>query len=226
MDKRSARRWAGVLLGVVSAAPAMGAAPCPEEQIRAQAARARVEQEWPLRGNDALTGLVREFVTRLAWSAGVEAKSNWRVRVVRDYSVNAFSIGDGYIYVTEGALQAAANEAELAAILAHEMGHDLAGHFCPRSPGEAIGGAGWSAANPSGQVGLSHFGSLRQVLDPAKEREAEQIADRILQKAGYPATDPRALVLRGTAGARVPDGASAQDGGPLERIQALLAQGR
>lgn len=52
--------------------------------------------------------------------------------VLNDEKVNAFALPGGYIYVTRGLLAIAANEAELAGVLAHEIGHITARHSSQR----------------------------------------------------------------------------------------------
>ncbi|GAB2176902.1 M48 family metalloprotease [Dongia sp. agr-C8] len=49
--------------------------------------------------------------------------------ILDDEEINAFALPGGYVYVTRGALSFANNEAELAAILGHEIGHVDAFHF-------------------------------------------------------------------------------------------------
>jgi len=185
------------LLILLVVATSVGAQPdrCPEERQRAAAVRDRIERDWPLRYLDAVTDLIDGFGYELAVRSGIARVSDWRFRVVQDTSINAYSIGDGQIYITEGAIVAAADDSELAAILAHEMGHDIAGHLCPRAekPGES---PWWDVFSPSsessssGSQDLSYYGNLRQVIDPAKEREANKNAAIILRKAGY---DPHAI---------------------------------
>ena len=113
-----------------------------------------------------------KWVTSQDWPA-----SGWRILSVRDMSVNAFSIGDGRIYLTDGSFNFVNNEAELAAILAHEIGHQLAGHFCAGRD---------QAFNERRQVG-----SLVQVIDINREIEADTIALGLLHSAGFP---PRAML--------------------------------
>jgi beta-barrel assembly-enhancing protease len=43
--------------------------------------------------------------------------------VVQDKGVNAFATMGGYVYVTTGLLKAADNEAQVASVISHEMGH-------------------------------------------------------------------------------------------------------
>jgi predicted Zn-dependent protease len=52
----------------------------------------------------------------------------WTFRVANDSAVNAFALPGGYIYVTRGILTHMSSEAELAAVLGHEIGHVTARH--------------------------------------------------------------------------------------------------
>jgi len=52
----------------------------------------------------------------------------WSFKVVDDPVVNAFAIPGGFIYVTRGILAHFDSEAELAAVLGHEIGHVTARH--------------------------------------------------------------------------------------------------
>ncbi len=47
----------------------------------------------------------------------------WEFHIVNDASVNAFALPGGFIYVTRGLLTAMNNEAELATVVGHEIGH-------------------------------------------------------------------------------------------------------
>jgi predicted Zn-dependent protease len=52
----------------------------------------------------------------------------WEFHVVNDAAVNAFALPGGFIYVTRGLLTAINDEAELASVLGHEIGHVTARH--------------------------------------------------------------------------------------------------
>ena len=54
------------------------------------------------------------------------------IRVFDEESVNAFALPGGYVYVTRGLLALAGSEAELASVLAHEIGHVTARHAAQR----------------------------------------------------------------------------------------------
>lgn len=159
---------------------------------RAAATARRIELEWPLAGSGPIT----DYIQTLGASLGQvteDVPRRWRFTVVRDLSANAFAIGDGRIYVTEGVIVACQNEAEVAAILAHEMGHEIAGHLRP-------------AGGTSNEGATASVGSVMLPIEPGKELEADRLSVSLLERAGY---DPHAalavaarLASRGDRGAR------------------------
>ena len=74
--------------------------------------------------------VVSEYVNRLAQNIvrNSDAKVPFTVKVLDDDSVNAFALPGGYFYVQSGLILAADNEAELAGVMAHEIGHVAACH--------------------------------------------------------------------------------------------------
>ena len=176
---RSAPLGVAMLLSVFSPS---AAALCGAEAALAKVSADKMEQEWPLRPSaDPVSAYLQRLGARLAPQQEIlspgryltwDWPTDWRFRAVRDLAPNAFSIGDGRTYVTDGAILAAASEAEIAAILAHEMGHQLAGHFCSNSDGDG----GRSRA----------VGSIHQVIDLDREMEADRMAMDILRAANFP----------------------------------------
>ena len=202
---------------MLAQAPAFPRDDAAEERERARVAAARIEQEWPVAPAGPVTRFIRALGARLGRGAG-PSSFPWRFTVIRDRSANAFSIGAGRIYVNEGTVFVCRDEAELAAILSHEMGHELAGHF--RSATHRDTGWPWLGdllgMRGSRQSGLT-IGSVEQRLDPQMEREADRISISILERAGY---DPHAAlsVAELLAGA---SGPHARHLGDAERIGAL-----
>ncbi len=78
-----------------------------------------------------ITGYLSTLMGRLATSSGEQA-SDYRVTVLDSQVVNAFASPGGYIYVTRGLLALANDEAELASVMAHELGHLTANHSTKR----------------------------------------------------------------------------------------------
>ncbi len=55
----------------------------------------------------------------------------WQFQVVDSREINAFATMGGYFYITTGMLGFLSNEAELAGVLAHEIGH-IEGRHLPQ----------------------------------------------------------------------------------------------
>jgi predicted Zn-dependent protease len=109
-----------LLAAVLAAAPAV-AAP------RAVALPARVVVHAGAVYPDAgLAAYVRGVGGRLVAAAG--AGGRWRFVVLDAPEANAFALPDRRVLVTRGMLALAGDEAEVAAVLAHEIAHVLAGH--------------------------------------------------------------------------------------------------
>lgn len=73
---------------------------------------------------ETLTGIVQKIFD----VAGLRKKSA-KVYVVHSDSINAFTIGNGYVFVTSGLLLKFKNPLNLIAVLSHETGHLAAGHI-------------------------------------------------------------------------------------------------
>nr|VFJ86965.1 MAG: Peptidase family M48 [Candidatus Kentron sp. LFY] len=163
---------------------------CPGERERATRAMEQVREKWPLRGADEVTAYIRKLGNRAAREARIR-RANWRFYVVRDRSYNAFSLGAGKVLVTEGTIMESATEEELIAVLAHEFGHQLTGHFCPPRPQRP---EGWvdslfsmffrNDERRGSAPSRSGMGSLRQGDDLEKEKEADRMAVKILKRLG------------------------------------------
>lgn len=164
---------------------------CSDDHQSANEVFQRIENEWPLRSSgDEVTQYIQNLGVHLAQLKGYGNAFSWHFSVVRNLAPNAFSIGGGYVFVTEGAINFAETESELVAILAHEVGHELAGHFCVvQDSAFAIMYDDFFRSKPEQhRVGV---GSLTQVIDVGKEQQADRIALSILKAGGY---DPTAML--------------------------------
>jgi predicted Zn-dependent protease len=120
----------------------------------------------------------------------------WHFTVLDDGSINAFTTGGGYVYVFRGLLAYMNSEAELAAVIGHEIAHVTKKH---PSKGQgrsilanilAIG-----AAVMTGNAAVADMASIgASAWVQGYGREAESEADRVgmvyMTRAGY---DPRAM---------------------------------
>jgi len=158
-----------------------------------------VRKQYGAYDDDRLQQYVNEIGQRLAQAShrpGIE----YRFLVVDAPDVNAFALPGGYIYITRGILAYLNSEAELAAVLGHELGHVTARHsvqqltastaanigvsllqiFVPESRG-ALGG---NAVNLLGGALLSGYGREHEL-------EADRLGAEYLARTGY---DPQAMV--------------------------------
>jgi predicted Zn-dependent protease len=196
----------------------LNAAWCEGEYERATIAAERIDREWPLHPSGAeLDEYIHATGMRLARLAERGSKITWRFQVIRNREPNAFAIGGGRVYVTDGAVLFARTESELAAVLAHEMGHQLAGHFC-RGPRPGF----WDSLFPTqdanedaGGVRQRGIGSLTQIIDLHKEQEADALAVKLLSTGGY---DPHAMLA---VARRLHAGSNASQLDDARRVDAL-----
>jgi len=110
--------------------------------------------------------------------------------------VNAFALPGGYVYVTRGILTLANSEAELAAVMAHEIGHVTARHSAERYSTSILTGLGATIASAAiGSQGVGQALGLGANLylssySRSQEHEADDLGVRYLSKTGY---DPIAM---------------------------------
>lgn len=74
-----------------------------------------------------LRALIQDTMSRLV-AASERPDQKYRVTILNSPAVNAFALPNGSLYVTRGLLALADDDAELASVLAHEMGHVIANH--------------------------------------------------------------------------------------------------
>lgn len=74
--------------------------------------------------------VVDEYVNRIGQNLvkNSDAKVPFTFKVIDSNQINAFSLPGGFVYVNSGLILAADNEAELAAVMAHEISHVIAHH--------------------------------------------------------------------------------------------------
>src|SRR5437867_3946053 len=74
--------------------------------------------------------IITEYVNRVGQNIVLhsDAKVPFTIKVIDSDEVNAFALPGGFFYVNKGLVLAADNEAELAGVMAHEIGHVAARH--------------------------------------------------------------------------------------------------
>lgn len=117
--------------------------------------------------------------------------------VLDDDSVNAFAMPGGYLYITRGMLAHLNSEAELAAVLGHEIAHVTARHAArleTRSKiAKVFGAAAGLATGSSGGfvLGDAFGGVFVRGYGRKFELEADELGARNMARAGYP---PQAML--------------------------------
>ncbi|MBC6431862.1 M48 family metallopeptidase [Nostoc sp. HG1] len=108
-------------------------------------------------------------------------------QVVDDDAINAFATLGGYVYVHTGLLKAADNEAELASVIAHEIGHIGGKHLVKQMRQKAIasGLATATGLDRNVAVGIGVDLALNRPRSRQDEFDADQRGLRTLTRAGY-----------------------------------------
>jgi len=157
----------------------------------------------------AYSGPQAAYVTTVGRKIAVQsslsrAQGDFTITLLNSSVNNAFAIPGGYVYITRQLMALCNDEAEMAGVLGHEIGHVAAMHSQRRQKAasrNAIGGAllqvltgavlGDSAIGGLLQKGIGSGAQLLTLkFSRSQEYEADDLGIRYLATAGY---DPRAL---------------------------------
>lgn len=197
-----------------------------------------ISKEYGVYDDFALQSYVQGVARPLA---GVSHRSTlpWQFKVMDSPAVNAFAAPGGYVFITRGLLAAVNDEAELAGVLAHEIGHVTARHSA-RNYSQSL------LANLGIQFGTALAGSYGNLLGPLleagtgllflkysrdDERQADALAVEYASKAGYDSnrmadfftTLQRQETLPGARGGGLPEWFSTHPS-PVDREAAVRSQ--
>jgi predicted Zn-dependent protease len=118
----------------------------------------------------------------------------WHFGVIESNDINAFAAPGGYIFVTRGLYRLLGNEAELAGVLAHEVGHVIRKHHLKiLQQSRLVDLGGKLLAKKAGDNEKIHnlIGSGAEIVSRSLDKNAEFEADRIAvvlaARAGYDA---------------------------------------
>lgn len=102
-----------------------------EVRIGAQAHPKIVAQFGGVYENDELNAYLTKVAGKLKTNL-LQPDVPYQITILNSPSINAFAVPGGYIYLTRGLLALANNEAEIASVLAHELGHLTQHHSAKR----------------------------------------------------------------------------------------------
>jgi len=157
------------------------------------------------------TGPVNEIGRRIAAASG-QPELPWEFTVIEDEEPNAFALPGGKVGVNTGLFKVAKTDDQLAAVMAHEVGHAIARHSAERVSRQVIvqfGQQAIGAQYPGMADILAQASTLGLILPFTREQESEadHIGLMLMARAGY---DPRAAVelwqnLAAAGGQRPPE---------------------
>jgi hypothetical protein len=162
---------------------------------------------------------VDDYLSRLGKKLAAGApgeKFPYQFKAVNDPTINAFALPGGALYVNRGTIEAADNEAQLAGVIAHEIGHAALRHgtnqatkaYIAQAPMAILSGLGGrSTASVLAQIGGGAFANTVLLkYSREAERQADLMGAQILYDTRY---DPRAMMqffakLQAQGGSRMP----------------------
>ncbi|WJJ93538.1 M48 family metallopeptidase [Neopusillimonas aromaticivorans] len=180
-----------------------------EQQLQQEAASqyntliSQARAQGALDVNAAQTRRVQAITQRLIAQVGVfrpdAARWNWQVHVLKSNDVNAWCMPGGKIAVYTGLIdQLQASDAELAAVIGHEIAHALREHTREQVSQKMAANVGLSvlAAVTGSQATADLGGTLTEVMftlpnSRTHEIEADRMGVELAARAGY---DPYAAV--------------------------------
>ena len=145
--------------------------------------------------------VITEYVNRVGQNIVLhsDAKVPFTIKVIDSDEVNAFALPGGFFYVNKGLILAADNEAEMAGVMAHEIGHVAARHAMENQAKGMLAEIGLMAGSIflGGLGGMlinqgAQFGALLGFMKFSRsaESEADMLGVEYLWAAGY---DPNAM---------------------------------
>ena len=174
-----------------------------EEMRTGRQADVDIRNEYGVYDSPTLQSYVNEIGQKLAKKSH-RPQLNYRFTVVDSPQINAFALPGGYVYITRGIIAYLNSEAELAAVLGHEIGHVTARHGVQQYTAATAANVGTVVlgvllsryvGSAGRQLGQSALGIMGNALLSGYGREHELEADRLgaeyLARSGY---DPQAMI--------------------------------
>lgn len=162
-------------------------------------ADADVRKQYKVYDNPALQSYVNRIGQAVAQNSH-RPHLNYHFTVLDSPEINAFALPGGYIYITRGIMAYLNSEAELAAVLGHEIGHVTARHGVRQQSASQATGIGIALASIfvpelASQAGqdLSNLlsGALLSGYGREHELEADRLGAQYLARTSY---DPQAMI--------------------------------
>jgi Zn-dependent protease with chaperone function len=177
----------------------------PEDDVKlGREAAAEVRKQYPVIEN----GQINDFLSRIGRDLVAQAppelnkpEFEYSFTAVNLKDINAFALPGGPMFVNRGMVDAAANEGQVAGVMAHELAHVLLRHGTANATkaqnaqfgalagaiaGAVIGGRVGTAVSQGSQFGL---GTLLMKYSREYEKQADILGAQLMARAGYDPND-------------------------------------
>lgn len=136
--------------------------------------------------NPSLNRYLNHIGSRLV-KVGTRPEIPYTFSIVNSEEINAFATMGGFVYINTGLIKLAENEAELASVVAHEIGHITARHSLKQMRQQAITEGLLTATGLSEKQAVQLGVTLALDLPHSRkdEYEADKLGLTMLKKAGY-----------------------------------------
>jgi predicted Zn-dependent protease len=136
-----------------------------------------------------------EYVNRVGQSISKNTQrpnNEYHFKVLATPVINAFAVPGGYVYVTRGILAYMNDEAELAGVIGHELGHENARHIAQQMSRQQVAQLGLNVGMILSEdfrkyAGLAQLGASMLFLKFSRdnERQADDLGVEYGSKSGY-----------------------------------------
>ncbi len=181
-----ANRWINLILQGVQIIQLSNISDRQEVEIGKQINQQLVGDQVKLYSNSSINRYVDEIGQRLVKESD-RPDLPYTFQVVDDKSINAGATMGGFIYINKGLITAADNEAQLASVIGHEIGHITRRHLIQQMRQTAIA-RGVAVAAGLDRNTLVNIGvelALKRPNGRQDEFEADQVGLETLTQAGY-----------------------------------------
>lgn len=148
-------------------------------------------------GGEVSDAALKAYVTELGMKLKEQVETPeqrglpWNFALLNSPEINAFALPGGRVHITIGLAKLLTNEAQMAGVLGHEIGHVTARHSNERASDSVLIGIGAAVAGvavgdeSAGQI-INQGGELVLLKFSRKqESEADYLGMRYMSKAGY-----------------------------------------
>lgn len=176
-----------------------------------------------------IVNYVNEIGQRLAASSD-RRQIPYTFQIVADNSINAFATSGGFVYINTGLIREAETEAELAGVMAHEIGHIVGRHSINRMREIALANGIVGALGVS-EDDLVNIGVQLALFLPngrSAEYEADELGFANMGRAGYDQRGFISFMRKLEGGGSTPEFLSTHPdpGNRVNRLQTMYDESR